>query len=380
MSSTAIILPPSASSYLVVAGVPLIQRIAISARRAGFDQVVAVAGDDEARLRRLLEGDSRTTEVRICAGSSLPIENGNGFALLPSDHLLTSHTLEHIRSFGSGGGPRLFQPPGASNGNGVIVAGPGATDDEIAHPERVCLHEQILFPVPDQASVSRAESQLVSRLAAETAATDGPIARLDRAVSTRISGRLIHTPLRPNHITIVGTAVGMIAAWVFAQGTYRYGVLGAFLFWCAVIIDGCDGEVARLKLLESHFGYLFDVITDNLVHLAIFAGIGIGQLSPARALWLVPILLVGFLCATAATYFCLIRDPPSDGDPPATSSGAFRRRLLGGFEALMNRDFAYLIVVLALIGRIDWFLWGAAFGTYVYAATLFAVYRGRGAE
>jgi hypothetical protein len=46
----------------------------------------------------------------------------------------------------------------------------------------------------------------------------------------------------------------------------------------------------------------------------------------------------------------------------------------------MNRDFAYLLVGLALIGRLGWFLWGTAFGIYAYALGLFAVYRWRDAE
>jgi hypothetical protein len=57
-----------------------------------------------------------------------------------------------------------------------------------------------------------------------------------------------------------------------------------------------------------------------------------------------------------------------------------RQRLLRGFEALMNRDFAYGLVLLAVIGHLDWFLWGAAFGTYVYAAALVVVYRWRDAD
>jgi hypothetical protein len=42
--------------------------------------------------------------------------------------------------------------------------------------------------------------------------------------------------------------------------------------------------------------------------------------------------------------------------------------------ALMsNRDFAYILVVLALVGRLHWFLIGAAFGTYLFAATLWLI-------
>jgi hypothetical protein len=37
---------------------------------------------------------------------------------------------------------------------------------------------------------------------------------------------------------------------------------------------------------------------------------------------------------------------------------------------LSNRDFAYIVVLLALVQRLQWFLIGAAVGTYLFAATL----------
>lgn len=377
MSDTAVILPPRASSFLSIAGVPLIQRVAISAQRAGFSQIVALGGDDETRLRALLGGDARTDAVRVVPGTTYAYDAGDGITVLPSDHLLTPATLTRVRDYDGNGEPVLFQSEDARNGDGILVAGPQAraattTADLAGAARSVSLGGQILFPVRDVAAVAPAERRLIAQLPGETAATDGPLARFDRAISTRISRYLVRTPLRPNHITTVGTLIGMSAAWAFAHGTYAASLLGALLFWCAVIIDGCDGEVARLKFLESRFGYLFDVTTDNVVHVAIFVGIGMGEVDAASARWLVPVFVVGFLLASAATYFCLIRQPIAPPNAPA----APRQRLLKGFELLMNRDFAYLLLALAVIGRIRWFVWGAAFGTYVYAATLTGVYLG----
>jgi phosphatidylglycerophosphate synthase len=45
---------------------------------------------------------------------------------------------------------------------------------------------------------------------------------------------------------------------------------------CASILDGCDGEVARLKLQASAFGCWLETVCDYLYYLVIFAGMTIG--------------------------------------------------------------------------------------------------------
>jgi len=193
-----------------------------------------------------------------------------------------------------------------------------------------------------------------------------------------------HTQLRPNHITTIGTAVGLLAAAALSHGSYWSGVAGTLLFLCTTIIDGCDGEVARLTFQETRFGQRFDVITDNVVHVAIFIGLAVGlyhQNPDGHYLLLMGILLGGFACTSVVTYFFLVRRPgfATSGGTPVSWRGKVRRRLLQGFEGLMNRDFAYLLLVLALVDRLYWFMWSTAFGTYAFAILLVWIYRWRDA-
>ena len=117
------------------------------------------------------------------------------------------------------------------------------------------------------------------------------------------------TPLRPNHVTLVGTAIGLAGAALLARGTYAAGVFGTLLFLLAAIVDGCDGEVARLTFRESAFGQKLDVTTDNLVHLAIFVALAVGlqhRTSDGQVAVLAALLVGGFALDGALSYYFLV--------------------------------------------------------------------------
>jgi phosphatidylglycerophosphate synthase len=201
-----------------------------------------------------------------------------------------------------------------------------------------------------------AELRLARSIRFETADKDGLLARLfDRKISWRVSYLLSHTRITPNQVTIFNTALGFLTAWMLATPTYWWRLAGALLFLAGVTLDGVDGELARLRMTESEWGGKLDVITDNIVHVALFIGLVVGCYrasgSPAY-FYLLPIQLGGFgLCAIAIN-----RAIRTEGD-------AFIARI----ERLSGRDFAYLLVVLAAINHLEFFVWATAFGTYVFA-------------
>ncbi|MFI5396682.1 MAG: CDP-alcohol phosphatidyltransferase family protein [Candidatus Binatia bacterium] len=396
---TAVILPPTDASFQTVAGLPLIQRTVLSAARCDFDRIVVLGNGRAEHLRRLLAGDKRARAVEVTAG--LPQVEGASVTVIPSDRLLTAATLARVNAVGVDGRPLLF---GADGRNDIAVCRPamlsGIGLDALAaqgteavwaaldaRGARILpLDGEVCLPVRDQRSAAAAELALCKRLRADSAASDGPLAHwIDRRISLRISRWLAnHTRVRPNHITIVGTSIGLLAATILSVGTYWAGVAGTLLFLCATILDGCDGEVARLTFFDSPFGEKFDVITDNIVHAAIFIGLAFGlyhQNASGHYPLLIAILLGGFACDAALSYFFLVRRPgfARSGGTPVTFKGKARQKLLSVFEAMMNRDFAYLLLALAVVDRLYWFFWGAAFGTYLFAILLVWIYRWRDA-
>src|SRR5215469_9376078 len=106
--------------------------------------------------------------------------------------------------------------------------------------------------------------------------TDGVFARMNRRVSIPISHQLIKFPITPNMVSLFTLGVSFMSGLYFAFGGYWNTVLGAALSLWASILDGCDGEVARIKLQSSAFGCWLDTACDYLYYLFIFAGMTIG--------------------------------------------------------------------------------------------------------
>lgn len=105
--------------------------------------------------------------------------------------------------------------------------------------------------------------------------TDGPVARaLNRPISLAVTRRLVATDITPNQMTIVANVIGAAGVWLVFQATWSLLAVGALLVQLQSILDGCDGEIARLKLQSSRIGEWLDNVLDDHVNIAF--GIGLG--------------------------------------------------------------------------------------------------------
>ena len=88
-------------------------------------------------------------------------------------------------------------------------------------------------------------------------------------------GRCVRLGLRPNHVTIIGLLLVIIAGYFFVRGWYGWGLLAG---WLMTFLDTVDGKLARVTVTSSRFGHYFDHIID-LVHPPIWYilwGMGLG--------------------------------------------------------------------------------------------------------
>lgn len=98
---------------------------------------------------------------------------------------------------------------------------------------------------------------------------DGWVSRhFNRPVSQAVSKAICNTAWTPNQISIPVFLVGMAATAVWFTDNRIWIIVGGILFHLASVLDGVDGEIARVKFQHSKVGALMDSIMDHIVLLA----------------------------------------------------------------------------------------------------------------
>jgi len=106
---------------------------------------------------------------------------------------------------------------------------------------------------------------------------DGFVSRfLNRPISSRITRLLVKLPIYPSAFTASIFVLPIIAAAFLVRGDYLSVFLGAAIFQMFSILDGCDGEIARARNLESKFGERLDNVCDFLGSLIYVLALGSG--------------------------------------------------------------------------------------------------------
>lgn len=411
-----------------VVGVPLIARVMRAAARAGIRRFVVVIGFGAEVMRRelppcvpagcelaLVENRRYDEPNGVSLGAGLA-ELPGPFALLMADHLFTPARLQQALAHFAATGRNLLvveatdrfagDPDDATRvarvegrvariGKGLEPHDAVDTGMFVLRPESVRGALLKAGAAPSISGVVRvlAEAGDLDALDVQTGAwqdvdtpedarraarmlyaslrkpNDGFLARhVNRRISLAISTRLWRTGLSPNVVTLFTLAVGLAAGAAFARSSaVAWGLLGATLFQLQSILDGVDGELARLLHRESRLGFWLDVACDNLTHMAVFGGIaaGLARDGPGG-----PWTVLGWVAVpgVAASFLAMA---PLLAHRPERAASTGPAGLLGRLaDGLARRDFTYLLFPLAALGWLGGFLWAAAVGTWTFTAVV----------
>ena len=220
---------------------------------------------------------------------------------------------------------------------------------------------------------------------------DGFVSRfLNRSISRRITSVLLQFPIHPNAWTISIFVLPLIACVFLVRGNYVSIVIGAAIFQVFSILDGCDGEIARAKNMESKLGERLDYFCDFIASLLYVLALGFGLRRPNE----------GIACAVliTANELLLRLGKSRTAVAPSTLDESFYARHHGmiGHSGLLNfgerfvwwlfqltkRDMALVVfLLLALLGLAQWILhlWATVAGVSLVLSA-FAVIRASSAR
>ena len=337
-------------------------------------QFVPAEGEPGWKLAEISVGDRTRRALERAEISVDPAESDTPQLLIAADALLGPEAVRTL-AYGAADAGWAVAPGGGTELPAAMrvpadTPAPAHADDLGALAEHFRTQGRLCVADTDEARCCRIRSAADARrvegemLASLIRPTDGFFARhFDRHLSRRISLVLVRWGVHPNLVTAAGTLVGLVGAGLLASADRPLQVLGALVFIFATVLDGCDGEVARLSLRTSKLGGRLDLIGDNVVNAAVFLAIGYASFrAEPTSLFLAAVgtALVGLALATAAGFWY----------STWLSRSGRQEAIRDTYESLVSRDFAYLILLLAALGKLSWFVWAAALGSNLFALLL----------
>jgi len=308
-------------------GLPLIGRTILTAKRGGINDFYVVTGYEGEKVRSYLDKLGQRTNTNITHVINEEWEKGNGisvlkakdlikepFILLMADHLFDYSILEGLKkeqisedeiilAVDRNESNKLVDIDdvtkvliednkitaiGKNIGNynaydtGIFLCSPvlfhviedsflSTGDSTLSGGIRILsgngnaktfdVQDSYWIDVDDENAFSKAENLLIGNL---KKVSDGPVSRyLNRPLSIRLTRLLLNTKIAPNHISIFAFILGILGAGFFFLGGYLNLIIGGILAQIASVVDGCDGEIARLKFKASEFGGWFDAVLDR---------------------------------------------------------------------------------------------------------------------
>ena len=202
------------------------------------------------------------------------------------------------------------------------------------------------YAVRSARDIRRVEDFLLATLVKKA---DGVVSRsINRKISLSITRRLMRTVVTPNQIAALVLLIDIFSGHVIGLGGGYGGIaMGGQLYYAAAVLDGCDGELSRLRFQGTPYGAWLDTVVDDTVGLSYVAG-PYYYLSNQAAVWgWVGCTAIFFYLLTLALRYYVMAFFLGSGDyqklsglkPRSTSAGVFSRAVRMLEDTVCRTDF-----------------------------------------
>ncbi len=357
------------SVALRVAGLSTVLRAVLGMQRAGCHRVALLGPEAEPWANRVAADDRVTVLVEAVS------EPPEGAVLAVRDDVVLDPKA--LAALARGAGYRRLDAAVVAVCRTDPAPAEGLFADEGLDPGPA---EGVVAWVRDAQEAEEATGRLLQSLRKPQ---DGMVSRrLNRTLSLAVTRRLCETGLRPNQVSVAILGVGAAGAWCASRGSWPMMALGGVLFQAQSVLDGCDGELARVTFRGSKAGEWIDTVGDDLTNYGFFAGAAWGlyrRTGKTLPLWLgaVGVGLGGVCSALEYRYLLaigsgdLLKYPlgfgvEGDGVEAPADEGLVGR-VAGLARPLFKRDFFVFATMLstlagprATLGMLGAFAGGAA--------------------
>ncbi len=351
---------------LKIYGLTLLERACRALEKAGIRHITVLANGEAQAMENFVQKRAPwTAEFKVAAGKSLPEELATD---QPANWLILSEPFVLDPAL-----PKQLAQQSLENEDATVQAGEGllfyvparqvAGFRENQLSESLKLSESSfplgVSPVRNHEQLNEVKKALRRSLVKPT---DGWVSKnLNRPISISISRVLARTSLTPNQFSIFTGLLGILTGWLLAQGGYWGFLLGSFLFHLTSVLDGVDGELARLKFKSSPFGQWLDTMVDNSSFVFALAGFLVGLYGDGVSAYekIAGLTALGLLTLALTSLFLYLKLWNKGGSllnvEWTFKDGKTRfDRFMLGLGALGKRDlFALVFFGLGLIGQLQ---------------------------
>jgi phosphatidylglycerophosphate synthase len=346
---TAVLLLPAKSDcyWQNLAEVPFLLRNTLTLQRAGIKKLMIWSENTDAFQQKLKQDPRMNLDVEWIVDNAIGLHDTHVMVLDGSTLLEKAEIVEAMTPSTQYQTDGFHFFPEVLKEKNLIKVIPPRESSRLINKEDFRVAEERLLK-----SAGLSNDSLMDRL-------------ITRFISMQLTRVLLKTSLTPNQITFLSLLIGLGSAWCFYQGTFFSGITGALLLLVSAWVDCTDGEIARLKFMETSWGARFDIYCDNIVHFSVFFSIGMGLFfATGNSLY---ILYGGLAVFGSLVAFMILKGSIMKKKQAAGQGKTSETNLT---DQLANRDFIYFLLVMACIERLDIFILLTAVGSNIFAIYL----------